>query len=178
VLNTSFFQIPEFFWKERAMKRIIETTFDLRRRAPILRRGFLQKAAGAGFVLSSGLSTPVRADEDHEDNDKTVHCAVPLPQPHTTAGPFGPLHFYFPGPIDGSAAATDGTGTHPEGRDPSTITNFSGFVGAADLLFSGTATDTNSGAKATYQFHTDTRFMQGEFIASDEQRHRGAFAFI
>jgi hypothetical protein len=156
------------------VKRIIETAINLRRRAPVLRRGFLQTAAGA--VLSSGLSNPARADEDHEDN--TVRCAVPLPQPHTTAGPFGPLHFYFPGPIDGSAAATDGTGTHPEGRDPSTITNFSGFVGAADLLFSGTATDANTGAKATYQFHTDTRFMKGEFIASDEQRHRGAFAFI
>jgi len=166
------------------MKRIIETAlFDLRRRAPVLRRGFLQTAAGAGFILSSGLSTPARADDDddHEGKaheGKAVHCAVPLPQPHATAGPFGPLHFYFPGPIDGSAAATDGTGTHPEGRDPSTITNFSGFVGEVDLVFSGTATDTNTGSKATYQFHTDTRFMKGEFIASDEQRHKGAFAFI
>jgi hypothetical protein len=158
------------------VKRIIETAFDLRRRAPVLRRGFLQTAAGASVVLSSGLSIPARADED--DGDNAVRCAVPLPQPHTTAGPFGPLHFYFPGPIDGSAAATDGTGTHPEGRDPSTITNFSGLVGAADLLFSGTATDTNTGATATYKFHTDTRFMMGDFIGSDEQRHRGAFAFI
>jgi len=160
------------------MKRIVETAFDLGRRAPVLRRGFLQTAAGAGMVLGSGLSIPARADDDADHEGNAVRCAVPLPQPHTTAGPFGPLHFYFPGPIDGSAAATDGTGTHPEGRDPSTITNFSGFVGGADLLFSGTATDTNTGAKATYQFHTDTRFMQGEFIASDEQRHRGAFAFI
>jgi hypothetical protein len=160
------------------MKRIIETAFDLRRRASVLRRGFLQTAAGAGVVLSSGLSIPARADDDENDDDHAAHCAVPLPQPHTTAGPFGPLHFYFPGPIDGSAAPTDGTGTHPEGRDPSTITNFRGFVGQVDLLFSGTATDTDTGAKANYQFHTDTRFMKGEFIGSDEKRHRGAFAFI
>lgn len=51
-------------------------------------------------------------------------------------------------------------------------------MGQADLDFSGTATDTNTGAKTTYQFHTDTRFMKGTFIASDEQRHKGAFAFI
>jgi hypothetical protein len=88
------------------------------------------------------------------------------------------LHFYFPGPIDGSASPTDGTGTHPEGRDPSTITNFSGFVGQADLDFSGTATDIRTGAKANYTFHTDTRFIKGEFIASDQHRHHGTFAFI
>jgi hypothetical protein len=69
-------------------------------------------------------------------------------------------------------------GTHPEGRDPSTITNFSGVVGQVDLTFSGTAMNTKTGAKANYTFHTDTRFMRGEFIASDEQLHRGSFAFI
>jgi hypothetical protein len=88
------------------------------------------------------------------------------------------LHFYFPGPIDGSAAPTDGTGTHPEGRHPSTITNFEGFVGQVDLNFSRTATDTRTNAKAKYEFHTDTRFMSDEFIASDEKRQRGAFAFV
>jgi hypothetical protein len=129
----------------------------------------------AGAVLSSGLWTPARADDDE---DPVSRCGQPLPQVHTTAGPFGPLHFYFPGPIDGSAAAVDGTGTHPEGRDPSTITNFSGFVGQVDLTFGGTAIDTKTGARATYQFHTDTRFMQGRFIASDEQQHSGAFACI
>ncbi len=143
-----------------------------------LRRGisrrYLFRAMGtAGAVLSSGLWTPARADDDN-----ALPCAVPLPQPHTTAGPSGPLHFYFPGSIDGSASSTDRTGTHAEGRDPSTITNFSGLVGQVDLTFSGTATDTKTGAKATYAFHTDTRFMKGEFIGSDEQRHSGAFAFI
>ena len=144
----------------------------LRRGIP--RRSLVHATMGAaGAALGSGLWTPARADDDN-----TRPCAVPLPQVHTTAGPFGPLHFYFPGPIDGSLAATDGTGTHPEGRDPSTITNFSGFVGQVDLTFSGTGTDTKTGAKATYSFHTDTRFMKGDFIGSDERMHSGAFAFI
>jgi hypothetical protein len=143
-------------------------------RRGLSRRNLVHGTMGAaGAVLGSGLWTPARADDDNENS-----CAVPLPQVHTTAGPFGPLHFYFPGPIDGSAAATDGTGTHAEGRDPSTITNFSGFVGQVDLTFSGTARDTKTGAKAVYTFHTDTRFIKGQFIASDQQAHTGAFAFI
>ena len=137
-------------------------------------RGAAGTAAGAGLLLGSGMRLPALADDD-EDKEK---CGLPLPLPHTTAGPFGPLHFYFPGPIDGSAAATDATGTHPEGRDPSTITNFEGFVGNVDLTFSGTGMDTKTGATAPYQFHTDTRFMKGTFIGSDERRHHGAFAFI
>jgi hypothetical protein len=89
-----------------------------------------------------------------------------------------PIHTYFPGPIDGSAFFTDPLGTHPEGRDPSTITNFNGVVGGVDLLFNGTGIDTKTGAQASYSFHTDTRFIQGEFIGADERRHHGAFAFI
>jgi hypothetical protein len=139
------------------------------------RRNLVHGMGAAGAVLGTGLWTPARADDDEHNGSP---CSQPLPQVHTTAGPFGPLHFYFPGPIDGSPAPTDGTGTHPEGRDPSTITNFSGIVGQVDLTFGGTAIDTKTGAKASYQFHTDTRFMQGQFIASDEQIRHGAFAFI
>ena len=141
------------------------------------RRNLVHGTMGAaGAVLGTGLWTSARADDDEH---KVSPCSQPLPIVHTTAGPFGPLHFYFPGPIDGSAApTTDGTGSHPEGRDPSTITNFSGTVGQADLTFGGMAIDTKTGAKAPYQFHTDMRFMKGQFIASDQQRHSGAFAFI
>jgi len=139
-------------------------------------RGAAGTAAGAGLLLGSGLRLAARADHDDDEGRET--CALALPLPHTTAGPFGPLHFYFPGPIDGSAAATDGTGTHAEGRDPSTIANFEGFVGQVDLTFSGTGMDTKTGTTAPYKFHTDTRFMKGTFIGSDERKRHGAFAFI
>jgi hypothetical protein len=88
-------------------------------------------------------------------------------------------HHYFPGPIDGSLfPLTDPTGARPEGRDPSTITNFAGVVGQVDAVFSGTGMDTMTGQQASYSFHTDTRFIKGQFIGSDEQIHKGAFAFI
>lgn len=128
----------------------------------------------AGAVLGSGLWTAARAQDDNPQV-----CGVPLPLTYNHPGPFGTtVHAYFPGPIDGSAAATDPFGTHPEGRDPSTITNFLGVVGQVDLQFNGTGTDTATGETADYTFHADTRFMKGEFIASDERRHTGTFAFI
>ncbi len=147
-------------------------------RRGISRRNLFHGTMAAGAGLGSGLWTAARAANDDEQGKSSL-CGQPLPITHTQLNPFGvPIHTYFPGPIDGSAFPTDPLGTHPEGRDPSTITNFNGFVGQVDLVFSGTGTDTKTGAKAKYSFHTDTRFIKGEFIGADEQRHNGAFAFI
>jgi len=131
----------------------------------------------AGAVLGSGIWIAAGADDDEDERSL---CGQPLPITHTQPNPFGvPIHVYFPGPIDGSPfLLTDPLGAHPEGRDPSTITNFNGVVGQVDLVFNGTGTDTKTGTKAMYSFHTDTRFIQGEFLGADEQRHKGAFAFI
>ena len=147
-------------------------------RRGISRRSLIQGTMAAGAVFGAGVWTTARPDDD-EEGDGSL-CGQPLPITHTQPNPFGvPIHVYFPGPIDGSAfALTDPLGTHPEGRDPSTITNFSGFVGQVDLVFSGTGTDTTTGATAAYSFHTDTRFIKGEFIGADEQKHKGTFAFI
>jgi|SRR6516162_5195136 hypothetical protein len=137
-------------------------------------RGAASTAAGAGVIVGSGLWKPLMADDEDEG-----HCGVALPIPHiTSAPPPVPVHFFFPGPVDGSAAPTDPHGMQPNGRDPSTITNFEGFIGQVDLTFSGIGTDTETGTTSPYDFHTDTRFMKGVFIGSDERRHHGAFAFI
>lgn len=139
-------------------------------------RGAAGTAAGAGLVLGSGLWKPLIADDGDEHEG---HCGVALPIPHISmAPPPAPAHFFFPGPVDGSAAPTDPHGAEPDGRDPSTITNFEGFVGNVDLIFSGMAMDTETGTTSPYDFHTDTRFMKGVFIGSDERTHHGAFAFI
>jgi len=140
------------------------------------RRGLIRGAAGT--ALGAGLLRPklVYANEGDEDKQR---CALPLPIPHiSVAPPPAPAHFFFPGPVDGSAAPTDPHGAEPNGRDPSTITNFEGFVGQVDLTFSGMGMDTETGMTAPYDFHTDTRFMKGVFIGSDERKHHGTFAFI
>jgi hypothetical protein len=80
--------------------------------------------------------------------------------------------------VDGSAVATDPSGAHPEGRDPSIIFNFKGFIGQADLLLTGTGTDLNTGATGPYQFHTDMRFMKGVFVGTDGTERKASFAFV
>jgi hypothetical protein len=158
----------------------------------VSRRRFIQGSvgavAGAGAALGPGLLRPIFADDESRRS-----TAVALPIPHRTFLPFGPtsvasvgVHFYFPGPVSGRAHPSDPTGptgsppsgNHPEGRDPAVITNFNGWIGQFDGTFEGTGRNTNTGATAHYKFHTDTRFVSGEFIGSDEHSHRGTLAFI
>jgi hypothetical protein len=139
----------------------------------------------AGAVLGSGLSTPGQAHEQDDDEEKAgraATCPEADPIPHinkvVSGFGFGAFHFFFPGAADGSASAADPEGVHPSGRDPSTIFNFDGVIGQAELNLTGTGTDTTTGKSAPYHFHTDMRFMAGKFVGTDRQVHRGAFAFI
>jgi len=64
------------------------------------------------------------------------------------------------------------------GHDPSIITDFSGVIASADLIFSGTGKDLNSGARAKSDFHADMRLMDRVFVGLDNEQHRGAIGFI
>jgi hypothetical protein len=147
--------------------------------AGVSRRSFFSRAAVASSAMLLGSSIPSKAEE--EDDEEESRCGVPglcdfpVPIPHI---PPGGNHFYFPGPVDGSAAATDPTGEHPEGRDPSVIFNFKGFVGVADLDLTGTGTDLRTGARIPYGFHTDMRFMHGVFVGTDQIARPGSFVFV
>jgi hypothetical protein len=150
----------------------------------VSRRRFFGIGAGAaGGVLGSGLWTPVRGErDDDEDNGRSCPEQNPIPHVNRAAGPqtFGAFHFFFPGPVDGSPAATDPepATAHAAGRDPSLIFDFDGVVGQADLNLTGMGTDMTTGVSAPYGFHTDMRFMAGRFMGTDGRIHEGAFAFI
>ena len=58
----------------------------------------------------------------------------------------------------------------------STITDFNGMMGAAEIVGKGTAT--TSGIKSTLFFDADMRFMSGVYIGVDGKPHNGAFALI
>jgi hypothetical protein len=58
------------------------------------------------------------------------------------------------------------------GFEMSTITDFNGVVGAAEIR--GTAV----GGGVTYDFDVDMRFMKGRYIATDGRLREGAFAFV
>jgi hypothetical protein len=105
-------------------------------------------------------------------------CEMPNPIPHVFTNPFGNFHFFFPAPVEGTAAPTDPTGAHANGRDPSVIYNFRGLIGQADLNLTGAGTNLSTGATVPYAFHTDMRFMKGEFVGTDGRTRRGAFVFI
>ena len=136
----------------------------------ISRRNFIRSsagAAGAGLVLDSTLSKPLLAAEEAHG----VCRVEPQPIPHTIATPFGTtIHHFFPGPVEGVDPVT--------GHDPSEIFDFSGVIAQADLILSGTGTDLNTGDLAPYDFHTDMRFMKGQFVAADGNTHKRALAFI
>jgi hypothetical protein len=133
-------------------------------------RGAAGTAAGAGLLLGSGLRLSVRADDD--DEGKHNKCkAVPRPISHISTPPG--THFFFPGPVDANPATSPNTG-----HDPSIITDFSGVIANADLIFSGMGTNLNTGASAKYDFHADMRLMDGIFVGLDSERHRASIGFI
>jgi len=63
------------------------------------------------------------------------------------------------------------------GRDPSSITDFKGFVGVADVRGKGIAKHPN-GRVETLLFDTDMRFMKGVYVAQDGVTYRATFGFV
>ena len=101
-----------------------------------------------------------RRSDDRDRGERGAKCPEPDPIPHTTLlGPPGvpipcPIapHFFFPGNVEGLPAPTDPTGPQAGGRDPSTIFDFDGVIGEADVSLTGTGTDTTTGQSAPYSF--------------------------
>jgi hypothetical protein len=130
-------------------------------RAPS-RRQFLRTAGGAlaaGAALGYGLGRPERAVANPG--------AEPVPIPGGTPVLGGAFHVFGPGLVD------------PIDAEPSTITDFIGFIGLAFL--DGTVRRTNrvTGEVRTLPFvDTHMAFMKGLYRGTDGRFHRGAFAFI
>jgi hypothetical protein len=84
--------------------------------------------------------------------------SAPKPTPNTV---FDMFHVTFFGP----------------GIDPSSIGDFNGFVGVADVQGTGTATNPD-GSTESLLFDTDMRFMSGVYVGQDGAVHKGAFGFV
>src|SRR5262249_10928828 len=63
------------------------------------------------------------------------------------------------------------------GLDASSITDFNGFVGVADVQGTGTATNPD-GSTETLLFDTDMRFMTGSYVGKDGKNYRASFGFV
>jgi hypothetical protein len=119
----------------------------------LTRRAFLGSTAGATGALLLQPAAAV-AGNPHIDNS---------PNPSSHQETLGDVTFSltFPGP----------------GTDPSSITDFNGFVGFADVQGTGTATNPD-GSTETLVYDTDMRFMTGTYVAKDGKNYRGTFGFV
>ena|SRR5207245_592610 len=126
------------------------------------RRRFLRSAAGAaGLVLGSNLLLQAKGDGSFEP--------TPIPGGNYFLGFPGPLFHVF----------APGLGSFPVDQEPSTITNFNGFVGLAYISGMVTETNMSTGAKRRLPFLTsDMRFMKGVFRDTEGQVRQGTFALV
>lgn len=139
---------------ERQAASLRERPFVSRTRfqhSPLSRRLLLRSAvlaAAAGILPRSKGS--LRRAALAEDSG-----AEPTPIP----GGVRNAHFFVPG----------------RGSMVSTINDFNGRVGVADLTGTG-AIFLPDGTAEQLTFRVDNRFMAGDYVGSDGQLHRGAFA--
>ena len=126
-------------------------------RHPLSRRAFIGGTAAAGGAsLGSGLFWPAAGSAAPVSGQ---HAPKPTTAMVTINGVA--FHFTFFGP----------------GVDPSSITDFNGFVGVADVRGKGTATNPD-GSVETLLFDTDMRFMKGVYVGVDGAEHKGTFGFV
>jgi hypothetical protein len=128
------------------------------------RRQFIRMGAGVtALALGAGLGSALPVLAAPSSN------VAPNPIPSGTA--LGPLvgvddntifHLYFPA----------------FGQEVSTVTDFNGFVAAAEVQGKGTGTDTSTGATSVRYFDADMRFMQGNYVGVDGKIHQNTFGFI
>jgi hypothetical protein len=119
------------------------------------RRAFVGGAVAAtGAALGSGLLSPAAA---------LAWSSQPAPKPTTATATINGLVFHF-------------TSFGP-GVDPSSITDFKGQVGVAEVQGTGTARNPD-GRVETLLFDTDMRFMKGTYVGQDGAVHRGTFGFV
>jgi hypothetical protein len=120
------------------------------------RRTFLGGTAGVGAAaIGAALLGPTAAF--------AARPSTLAPNPTTTTFPLGPLTFSI--------------GGFDDGVDPSSITDFKGFVGVADVQGTGIGTNRH-GASEPLLFDTDMRFMTGVYVAQDGRVHEGTFGFV
>jgi len=100
------------------------------------RRGLLTGVgvAGGGLLLGSAFPLTTFADDDEHQQSCNAGelCSSPDPIPHVNeavlAGFGVKAHFFFPGPVEGTPAATDPTGAHPPVVIPLRFTTLKGLL--------------------------------------------------
>ena len=139
----------------------VSGTLVMSRRQFLKRSGALVLGATLGSALGSKI-WPLRLAAAHND-----HEPVHIPGGTPLLG--GGFHLFGPGFPD----------FDPPDAEPSSITDFNGFIGLTYVNGMVTRTNTQTGEVRTLPFlGSDMRFMKGAFRGTDGQIHNGAFAFV
>ena len=122
------------------------------------RRGFIGGAAAAvaGASVGSELLWPAAASAGS--------FSIPPPRPIPATTTINGVAFHFVDPFHA-------------GVDPSSITDFKGLVGVADVQGIGIGRNPD-GSVETFLFDTDMRFMKGTYIGLDGKVHKATFGFV
>jgi hypothetical protein len=133
----------------------------------VTRRQFLQ---GSAMALAASLG---RFDAVAAKGRQAPAAPRPIPYGTQFLGSDGPLfHVEAPGyPIPG-------LDTDPATHNPSTITDFNGFVGLAYVGGQGTHHNLVTDQTMAVYWEVDMRFMVGEYIGKDGHHHHGTFGFV
>jgi hypothetical protein len=121
------------------------------------RRQLLRSAAGATALVATGAPR-VAAARGRASSDN------PRPIPFDLFGGQGPVVIHVDLPYFS--------------YELSTITDFNGFVAAAELQGTGVGSNTATGATTAYTFDADMRIMDGVYVGEDGRPHRGLFGFV
>jgi hypothetical protein len=104
------------------------------------------------------------------ENRSLPSTVPPVPIPFDPVAPG--IHVFLPGPADAPLSSL------PFGREPSTITDFTGFVAVAHLQGTGTPSGGSEADAVSTLYDADVRFMQGVYRGVDNQFHFGTFALL
>jgi hypothetical protein len=134
-------------------------------RQALSRRQFLRTTGTA--LLGAGLGTASGSKLWSSPLASAPSAYEPIPIPGGTPFLGGGYHVFGPGTID------------PADAEPSSITDFDGFVGISFTSGTCTRTNTQTGEVLTLPFvNNDMRFMRGVFRGMDGEIHQGAFGFV
>ena len=110
----------------------------------------------------------------------TAGAALWRPRAVAAAGAGSPVHIPGGTPVLGGGFHVFGPGLiDPANAEPSSITDFNGFVGLAYITGTVTQTNTVTGVVRTLPYReSDMRFMKGTYRGTDGQIHNGTFGFV
>jgi hypothetical protein len=136
----------------------------------LTRRQFLKAGLATAVGVGLGQATAAMAG-------KGQPASAPRPIPYGSTFLFPDLtlfHVEAPGyPLPNPPFDTD-----PANADPSTITDFNGFVGLVYVGGLGTHHNLLTDETKTLYWEVDLRFMTGQYVGHDGRMHKGTFGFV